>query len=139
MQKKYRTKTSKALDEFVESRQGKCFSAARVSKYLKEQDIEVNLTTVYRNLDKLVDEGRLVRFKATNSDTYSYRENDEHTHCDEHFHMQCKKCGRVIHLEDDIMKKIATDLCAKYDFAINYKDSSISGICGECRAEHEKK
>ena len=133
MHKKYRTKTSQALNEFLSELEGRCFMAVDVSEYLDKHDIKVNLTTVYRNIDKLVEEGELVRFKATNSDSYSYRRADGHKHCDEHLHIQCKKCGKLVHVDDEIMSKIVQMIEDNYQFSLICKDSSLCRLCKDCR------
>ena len=71
-----------------------------MSEFLRSHGLEVNKTTVYRNLDKLAASGHLVKHKSPVSDGYIYATADEESHCCEHIHFRCRECGAVLHLSD---------------------------------------
>ena len=56
----YQTRQRRQLIDYLKSTGGKHFTASDVVHYCKEQELGIGMTTVYRQLDKLVSEG-LVR------------------------------------------------------------------------------
>jgi len=54
MQKSYRTKSRDDIVSYIEKNIEKRFSASDVYNYLRELGSTTNLTTVYRNLEKMI-------------------------------------------------------------------------------------
>lgn len=130
---KYKTKVSKMIEQYIHQCYDQSFSAHHLYEYIVKQGKTVNLSTIYRNLDQFVDEGKLTKFKAGHNDAFMYRVNQEITHCHEHLHLQCCKCGKIIHVDRDLMKKLVHTLENDYHFYLECDASTISGICKECR------
>lgn len=135
LQKSYRTKTSDLISQFIQSKTEQSFTAGELSTFLKENGVDVNKTTVYRNLDKMTENGQLVKYKSMISDGFIYQTVEDEHHCAEHIHFQCCKCGSVIHLDDnktsEYLKSISTELGVQIDLHL----SSLNGICQKCRTE----
>ena len=138
MHKRYKTKIGKAIDEYLDLQNEKSFCANDVYQYLEEQEIKANLATIYRNLEQLVLERKLSKFKTANSDMYQYRLLDEASKCDEHLHIQCKRCGKIKHMDHEFMEAISHKLEKEYGFFVECKNSTLSGICKDCRKLKEK-
>ena len=99
MGKAYHTKTKDLIIEYIEQNRDRRFRAAEIYSYLLEQGQQVNLTTIYRNLDKLEENKLLMKYKTAENDCATYQYVEPHGNCHEHLHMQCRKCGKIIHLE----------------------------------------
>ena len=99
----------------------------------------VNKTTVYRNLDKMTENGQLIKHKSMVSEGYIYQHADEHMHCEDHIHFQCCKCGSVIHLDDKkttaYLKAISETLGLSIDLGL----STLNGICPKCKENQNEK
>jgi len=111
------------------------FTAAELSSFLKENGVNVNKTTVYRNLDKMTESGKLLKHKSMISDAFVYQTAEEDGHCEEHIHFQCCKCGSVIHLTDKKTSQYLKTLSKELGLQINLNLSSLNGICQKCRKE----
>ena len=61
MAREYKTRISQAIEAFAAERQDRGFCAADVSVYLDENGIDANTTTVYRNLDRMVIQDKLIK------------------------------------------------------------------------------
>ena len=59
---------------------------------------------------------------------YKYK-NDK---CDEHYHVKCKECGKLIHFECDDFKKVCEHILQEHKFYVDTK-SIIYGICEDCK------
>ena len=128
LQKSYHTKTADIISEFIQSKAEHSFTAAELSDFLKNHGLEVNKTTIYRNLDKLTESGRLLKQKSQISDGFIYQDASATADCHEHIHFQCSKCGTVFHLSDektaDYLKSISETLGLEIDTA----SSSLNGF-----------
>ena len=55
--------------------------------------------------------------------------------CDSHLHLQCVKCGKVIHLDCHFMDEINEHIEEHHGFSIICKGSILYGTCEKCRNE----
>lgn len=131
MQKQYKTKVSQKILEYIQENSERGFNASEIYAYLTKEEIQVNLATIYRNLDKLAENKLITKFKASSSDSGMYRYAGNRR-CQEHLHMQCRVCGRIYHLEGDFMNEIAVYLRDKFGFELECEASSLGGICKDC-------
>lgn len=142
MQNGYKTKSRSYIMEFFTAHKEQIVSAADIHHYLEENGKQVNLATIYRNLDKMTDEGILLKYKTAKDEHAVYQYTDGHPECHEHLHLQCVRCGRVIHLECGFMKDIRAHLEEHHGFALECNSSVLYGMCRECKemesGSHEK-
>lgn len=137
MQKKYRTKNKDAITEYLEINKEHSFSAYDVHEYMQNNGISVNLTTIYRNLDKLTDSGELMKYKTTEDGCCRYQCVKPHAHCHEHIHMQCRECGKVLHMECKFMEEITKHLYEYHKFTLECAGSVLTGVCEQCKMKTE--
>jgi len=135
LQKSYHTKTTDLISQFIHLKQENGFTAGELSEFLKENGVTVNKTTVYRNLDKMTENGQLVKHKSMIADGFFYQTTDEEHHCEEHIHFQCCKCGSVIHLSDEKTSEYLDAISKKLGLEIDLHNSSLNGICPKCRTQ----
>lgn len=96
---------------------------------IRESVPDVDVATVYRNLELLEDLG-LVRHAHLGHGAPSYRPAE-----DQHIHIVCHSCGSVIDAEPDLVDDLATRLLDEHDFALDRAHFTVFGRCGTCRAE----
>ncbi len=135
LQKSYHTKTTDLISQFIQTKEDCSFTAGELSSFLKEHGVVVNKTTIYRNLEKMTESGRLVKHKSMISDGFVYEAAEEENHCAEHIHFQCCKCGSVIHLSDKKTEEYLKNLSEELGLQINMNLSSLNGICQKCRSK----
>lgn len=135
LQKSYHTKTSDLIAQFIQTKMDHGFTAAELSAFLKKNGVDVNKTTVYRNLDKMTESGKLTKHKSMVADGFVYQTAEEDSHCEEHIHFQCCKCGSVIHLSDKKTEQYLKALSKELGLQINLNLSSLNGLCQKCRNE----
>ena len=134
-QKKYRTKNKDAIMTYLETHREHSFSAYDVNAYMQENGIQVNLTTIYRNLDKLTESGVILKYKTAEDEFCRYQCAKPNAHCHEHIHMQCRACGKILHLECGFMEEITKHLYDHHRFALECAGSVLMGVCAECRTK----
>lgn len=90
----------------------------------------IGLTTIYRFIDKLVDEGRLSKYIGkANVTYYQYLEECQE---DNHFYLKCDKCGVLIHVDCDCIKDLSLHIVNDHHFRPTRDKFMIHGICEEC-------
>lgn len=129
----YHTKSRQRILEFLKEHCNHTVSAADIHKALKNSGTAVNLATIYRNLDKMTESGILMKYLDNNADRAVYQYTGEQEHCHEHLHMQCIKCGEIIHLNCSFMAEITKHLIEHYQFELQCTNSILYGMCNECR------
>ncbi len=135
--KEYTTKTKVRLLELLKKNSDRQMAAGEVYEQLSEEDPKLNLTTVYRNLDRMTADGVLMKYKALDGKGHVYQFVDSGHDCHHHLHLQCCRCGRMIHLDCHFMKEITEHLLQYHDFLVECEGSVIMGLCSECRKEKE--
>lgn len=134
----YATVSRKKILDFLKQSSERTVTAAEISAYLKEQDSEVNITTIYRYLDKLEREGTVMKYLAEKGSQAGYQYVELGHRCEEHLHLKCMECGRIIHLECAFMEEIAEHIRRDHGFLLQCKNSILFGTCGECRQREGK-
>lgn len=131
----YQTRQMKELREFLASTDGKHVTVKDICRYFDEAARPVGTATVYRNLEKLVEEGIVAKYSADPSDSacFSYIGSGEeccHPVC---FHLKCQKCGRLIHLECDEITSLSEHMLRAHGFELNPVRTVFYGLCEDCR------
>lgn len=129
---KYRDEILDCLKEAPEKR----FGAHEIYIYMKDRGSDINLATVYRNLDRLSEDRQIrkVRMLGEEENMYQYMK----PACSSHLHLYCRRCGRVIHMKQSEMEEIQKTLYRTYGFALDCSDSVIGGLCRSCLQEVKK-
>lgn len=137
-QKKYRTKSKDAIMTYLDMHREHSFSAYDVNAYMQENGIQVNLTTIYRNLDKLTENGVVMKYKTAEDECCRYQCVKPHARCHEHIHMQCRVCGKILHLECGFMEELVKHLYDHHKFTLECSGSVLTGVCAACHTEQDK-
>lgn len=101
-------------------------SADELYKYIHEEHAEIGVATVYRNLNKLAENGEIRKINGLDGSSH-YDWNLE-----PHYHFICKCCGKI----HDITYAIAPDLIARAECVSGCKilelEITFKGLCKEC-------
>ena len=57
--------------------------------------------------------------------------------CEQHLHLKCVKCGKIIHLECHFMEEISHHIEESHGFTLQCKNSILYGVCKECKGSGE--
>lgn len=128
----YTTASRRRILEFLKNNSNGTVTAADIHAYLKAHDNEVNITTIYRYLDKLAKEGTVIRYVAEKGAKAVYQYVELGHRCEEHLHLKCVKCGCIIHLECDFMDEISEHIRNEHGFELQCKNSILYGVCQQC-------
>ncbi len=103
-------------------------TADEVYEQVRAQSPYVDLSTVYRNLvflrqqgliGELRLEGQAVRFEAMRAHN-------------RHHHAVCTVCGHMLEIEHGDLAELEATLLCKYGFRLESMHLTLSGLCGQC-------
>jgi Fur family ferric uptake transcriptional regulator len=134
----YKTKCKETIMEILEDNKNITLSADDILLIFKKRCVKVNITTIYRNLDKLEKEGTLNKFPASDSHKALYQIIRHDLNNEEHLHMQCYDCGKVIHLDCDYMLNFIQHLKDHHQFDLTCDKSILFGLCDECKRKNNE-
>ena len=125
----YNTEKRTAIINFLKKRHDKGFSIDDIASALSPDGRAKS--TYYRLVSKLVGEGviRKITDEKTRHTTYQYLCLDG---CDEHLHLKCKECGKLIHLDSETSHLVEERIMGAGGFAID-EGALIFGRCNSCK------
>lgn len=127
MKNNYNTDQRKLITEYLINNENKFVNAEEILEYMQEKKQKVGVTTIYRYLN-LLEKNKNVRTEIRNHTKYFQYISDE---CTNHFHLKCKKCGRIIHLVCDDFIEMNNHLKEKHNFVLD-NNAIIYGTCYNC-------
>lgn len=123
----YKTLHQNQIVEFFKEHPDDVFTASDLIEKFQEQ---MNKATIYRKLH-LLEENKMVR-KCYNLSKQSY-EYQLAQDCENHLHLVCKCCGKIIHLKCEKTNGFLAHLATDHGFMIDQESTMIFGICEGCR------
>ena len=129
----YNTKARKYILEYLESCGDNTVCAADILDFLNKNGVSVNLTTVYRYLSKLTAEHKVIKITEAKSQKSVYQLIKHKKSCDNHLHIKCTKCGKLIHLDCGFIEQFREHILMDHGFFLECSGSILYGICDECK------
>ena len=89
----------------------------------------ISKSTVFRILGNAAEDGDIRRLHMKGSD-----DRFDH-HCQRHYHIVCKKCGRITDADIPYLKEMDERIAQMYGFEIDGHETEFTGICADCRKQ----
>ena len=131
----YKTKQRELILSFFEANPDQSFSVMEIAEKIKGEGVSVS--AIYRNLALLEKEGRVRKSVKQGTHEAYYRFLDCHE-CREHIHMQCVKCGKTTHLDDQATSALLNGVMANSDFSVDRSTTVLYGVCHDCAIQDKK-
>lgn len=138
MQKTYNTKQRTQVLDCLISNSEKHMTADEIVRRLEEQGVNVGKTTVYRTLEKLVTEGRVRKYISEEGKSACFQYVDDKGHCEQHFHLKCVECGKLIHLKCEHLTQLENHVFEHHRFRVDNTKTVLYGVCEECGKKGSK-
>lgn len=131
----YRTKQMMQLLEYLKSIPGEHVTVNDICDHFKQEGISVGITTIYRQLEKMVEHGEVAKYivDGTSSACFEYIGHDHEETCVDNYHCKCEKCGKLIHLKCSEVKQLEEHILKEHRFKIDSRRTIFYGICEECQ------
>lgn len=125
----YRITPQRELVIDILAHAGRHMSAEEIYAKLQERTRVSNISTVYRTLDVLWEEG----FACRNDLSEGMIVYATHLH-GPHIHLVCRRCGGAIEAEPRMLSALGDALEMEYSFKADLEHLSIFGLCAGCSA-----
>jgi Fur family ferric uptake transcriptional regulator len=120
-----RAAVSAMLDRLADFR-----SAQEIHEQLRSSGVIIGLTTVYRALQTLADNGEVDVLRTTSGEAV-YRRCTTSEH---HHHLVCRNCGSTVEIEGPAVESWAQKVAASHGFSELSHTVEIFGLCRDCGA-----
>ncbi len=102
-------------------------SADEVYEYVSREHPSIGRGTIYRNLNILADEGRILKIEIPDGpDCFDHN-------CTEHHHMRCIRCGRVFDVDLNPLPKLDNLIRDSQGMELYGYQILFKGACSDCR------
>jgi Fur family transcriptional regulator, ferric uptake regulator len=107
-------------------------TAEEIAVEIQANNPDVNLSTIYRNLDELERLGVIVHAHLAHGPaTY-------HLAALAHGHLVCEECGATIETPGDVFTGLAQTAETRYGFEIHPYHFAVPGRCQQCRTRKRR-
>lgn len=132
----YKTRQLDELLAYMRLTKGRHVTVQDIGEYFKEKGVHVGTTTIYRQLEKLVEEKLVAKYVIDPSSgaCFEYLGDEEKEHSCAHFHCKCKSCGALLHIDCHQAQEIAEHMYTEHHFVIDPFRTVFYGVCGKCQA-----
>lgn len=132
----YKTKQRERLLAYLRSLKGGHFTVADVCDHFRAEGEAIGMTTVYRQVERMVDEGVVQKYNidANTPACFEYVGEDP-AHCADGicFHCKCEQCGALIHLHCEEIKAFTGHLKEHHSFVLDPRRTVFYGLCEDCQ------
>lgn len=130
--KYYQTKQRDLILNFLKENKGRHMTAEQISLHFKNLNASVGQTTIYRHLDKFIEEGLVYRYETGQGIGACYLYEKEDDESPSHYHLICDGCGQLLHVECDFLDELSMHIQDKHRFKINRCKTVLHGCCDHC-------
>ena len=135
MKKEYMTCSKKCLLDFLSSHPDSQFTVEQIYESISS-NANMGKSTVYRLIDRMVNDGTVRRFVPDNSRHFLYQYSGCHSP-HSHLHLKCTSCGCLLHMEDKQSEEMLSRILKMQDFELDGEKTLLYGKCLNCRKKSE--
>ena len=132
MRGEYSTRQKRELVRFLQERKLQHFSVDDVVFEMQDRGERIGRTTVYRFLEQLTEQGSVRKYQNVQGVT-QYQHVEDSAACDGHFHMMCRRCGNLLHVDCELMGMMSAHLMEEHGFQLDPRETILVGVCQRCR------
>ena len=128
----YNTKQREVLLKFFTDNADEHFTAAEIELALAQKGEKLGKATVYRRLERLVEDGVVRRFVSDDAKVSCYQYAGGEA-CKNHYHLKWLRCGALLHVECDYLDEMSSHVLEHHGFMVDTHKITICGVCEKCR------
>ncbi|MDY0020663.1 MAG: Fur family transcriptional regulator [Anaerolineae bacterium] len=133
-QREYRiTPQREMIIEAVTTSGSEHVTAEEIFEQVHDKSSALNIATVYRTLEILVEEGLISRADLGGGQMVYAT-----SHHGPHIHLVCRYCWQVIDADYDLIAPFGDALRAQYGFSADLQHLAVFGVCATCMAALEE-
>ena len=107
-------------------------TAEDVLELIRPSSEAINIATVYRTLEMLVEEGLVIRSDLGQGQAvYAPQQHGPH------IHLVCRHCGEVVAADYTMADSLKEQIQARYHFEADFSHTTIFGLCAQCQSQEK--
>ncbi len=134
MRGEYSTRQKRELLRFMKAHSLENFSVDDVVFRLQGEGNAIGRSTVYRYLEALAEQGTVRKYQNAQGMT-QYQHVEDESQCASHFHMMCKRCGQLLHVDCDLMQSLTSHIADHHGFSLDARETVLVGVCARCAGQ----
>ncbi|MDO5738376.1 MAG: transcriptional repressor [Eubacteriales bacterium] len=131
----YDSRPKRLVIETLKDLSSEFVTAEELYTELLNRGRRVGMTTVYRNLNRLVDKGLVVKVVSANNKGTRFRYIAESDSPSPYGKLECSECGEVQKLSCEELDKLVSHIEANHNFTVSRPSTIFYGLCEDCE-EH---
>ena len=131
----YRTRQRERITRLLTENRDSHLSAEEIETLLSQEECAVSRATIYRCLDRLVEQGEVRRYVSGDGKSACYQL--AHTDCRRHYHFKCTACGALLHVECAQLDGLEKHIRAQHGFEVDSSRTVFYGLCKKCSGGNE--
>lgn len=136
MRGEYSTRQKREMLAYLKRHDLEPYSVDELVFRMQEQGERIGRTTVYRYLEQLAEQGSVRKYQNPQGVT-QYQHVGDAQNCDAHFHMMCKRCGRLYHVGCELMNVFSQHVYDEHNFRLDLRETILVGTCARCAGDGE--
>lgn len=136
MRGEYSTRQKREVLGFLQEHDLENFSVDDVVSRLQSGGSRIGRSTVYRYLESLAEQGSVRKYQNAQGVT-QYQHVEDDGRCAHHFHMLCKRCGALLHVDCERMNALTEHIAEEHGFQLDPRETVLVGICARCARGEE--
>lgn len=128
----YATEKRNKILEYLITHKDEDISVKDIERHLEEEGMSANITTIYRYLEKLEADGKVLKRVGEQGNKSTFQYVKPEASCHNHLHMKCSGCGKIYHMDCGFMRDFQQHIYEHHHFKLECKTSMLYGLCGKC-------
>lgn len=129
----YKTEQKKLLLDFLKHNKDQSFTVEEIEAGMIKDGISPpGISTIYRLISKLCEAGTVKKFNDTDKRKAVYQLKGG-SECEEHLHMKCTECGKLLHMNNDVSKELLNEIFDLSNFSVDKETTVLFGKCKDCK------
>jgi len=131
----YNTKNGKAIISYLASVKDMYVTASQITEQLQKEQSNISRPTIYRQLDRLVNEGKVRKYLFSGSSVSCFQYVDPDEYAKNCYHLKCEVCDGVFNFECDEVSHVSRHISETHAFHVNDSKTVFYGRCSMCLEE----
>jgi len=131
----YNTKHRQAILAYLASVKDTFVTAAQIREHVQKEYVGISRPTVYRQLERLVSEGKVRKFLFNGNSGSCFQYIDPVEYEQDCYHLKCEICNEVFDLKCNEVDQVSRHILKDHAFQVNDSKTVFYGTCKTCLQE----
>ena len=123
--------------ETIADHAGEHLTAEEIYELVKDKYSEIGLATIYRTVQVLVELNVIDKVSFDDGFVRYELGSDAEVNRHRHHHAICRKCGKVLSFQGDLLETLEQALYDTAGFTVTDHEVKLTGYCRDCTKEKE--